>query len=33
MTRDKGALDEFIEAINSTSSITFEDNSKGNVLE
>ena len=32
MTGGKGALDEFINAINSTSSITFGDNSKGKVL-
>ena len=32
MTGGKEALDEFINAINSMSSITFGDNSKGKVL-
>jgi hypothetical protein len=32
MTGGKGALDEFINDVNSTSSITFGDNSKGKVL-
>jgi hypothetical protein len=32
MSGCKGALDEFVNAINSTSSITFGDNSEGKVL-